>query len=221
MAAYKILILMLGLSAGAMAGGSPAASAERVAAAPWKVAGVALGMSPREVDVAMRVAGYARAGSSTSRSWQGEVAFQARRLRGVTAPDGPEAVRSETFTKGEERISVEYAPGRTGPYVAKAVYQIRVAAMDVGTFQSALLARYGPPTRKWDPELHYCSAGETHCDTRFPFYNPQLPSIEIFVTDGMYRTITLAEGRKARETRELAIRSEVDRLYPKKGKPTL
>ena len=36
----------------------------------------------------------------------------------------------------------------------------------------------------------------------------------------MYRTITLAEGRKARETRELAIRAEVDRLYPKKDKPT-
>ena len=220
MAAYKILILMLGLPALAMAGASTAAPAERVATAPWKVSGVALGMSPREVDLAMRAAGYARAGSSTSRSWQGEVAFQARLLRGVTVPDGPEALRYESFNKGEERISIEYAPGRTGPYVAQAVYQIRVAAMDADTFRSALLTRYGPPTRKWEPELHYCSPGETHCDTRFPFYNPQLPSISVFVTDGMYRSITLAEGRKAREARELAIRAEVDRLWPKKEKPS-
>ena len=220
MAAYKILIRMLGLPALAMAGASTAAPAERVAASPWKVSGVALGMSPREVELAMRAAGYARAGRSNSRSWQGEVAFQARLLRGVTVSDGPEALRYESFNKGQERVSIEYAPGRAGPYVAKALYQIRVAAMDADTFRSALFTRYGPPTRKWEPELHYCSPGETHCDTRFPFYNPQLPNLSVFLTDGMYRSITLAEGRKAREARELAVRAEVDRLWPKKDKPS-
>jgi hypothetical protein len=220
MPTYKIIILLLAAGAAATAQPLLAAPAERIVAAPWRVAGVALGMSPREVELAMQAAGYSRAGRSTSRSWQGEVAGQARVLRGVIVPEGPEAVKYEDFKKGQERISIEYAPSHAGPRVAKAKYQISVTGMDADAFRSALLTRYGPPTRKWEPELHYCSRGETHCYTRFPFYNPQLPSISVFLTDGMYRTITLAEGRKPRETRELAIRSEVDRLYPKKDKPT-
>jgi hypothetical protein len=220
MAAYKILILVLGIAAVGTAQPSPAAPAERSFAAPWKVAGGALGMSPREVELAMQAAGYARSGRSTSRSWQAEVAVQARVLRGVIVPEGPEAVRYENFKKGQERISIEYAPSRAGPQVAKAKYQISVTGMDADTFRSAIMTRYGPPTRKWEAELHYCSSGETHCDTPFPFYNPQLPNLTVWLTDGMYRSIDLTEGRKARDARELAIRSEVDRLYPKKDKPT-
>ncbi len=100
MAAYKILILVLGIAALGTAEPVPAAPTERSFAAPWKVAGVTLGMSPREVEVAMQAAGYARAGRSTSRSWQGEVANQARVLRGVIVPEGPEAVKYEDFKKG-------------------------------------------------------------------------------------------------------------------------
>jgi hypothetical protein len=218
MKAGKILILMLGIAAGAAA---PApAPAQRSVTAPWKVAGVTLGMSPGEVEVAMQAAGYARTARSTSRSWQAEVAVQARVLRGVIVPEGPEAVKYETYKKGQERISIEYAPSRAGPYVAKALYQISVTGMEADTFGSAVMTRYGPPTRKWKVELHYCSSGETQCDTPFPFYNPQLPNLTVFVADGMYRTIDLTEGRRARDARELAIRSEVDRLYPKKDKPT-
>ncbi|MGA9580773.1 MAG: hypothetical protein WBR13_02245 [Allosphingosinicella sp.] len=220
MAAYKIIMLLLAVGAAATVQPSLAASAERSVAAPWKVAGVALGMSPREVELAMQAAGYSRAGRSTSRSWQGEVASQARVLRGVIVPEGPEAVKYEDFKTGQERISIEYAPSRAGPRVAKAKYQISVTGIDADTFRSAIMSRYGAPTRKWEVELHYCSAGETHCDTPFPFYNPQLPNLTVFLTDGMRRSIDLWEGRKARDARELAIRAEVDRLYPKKDKPT-
>lgn len=219
MATYKILILLLAIGAAATAQPSPAAAAER-SVAPWKVAGVALGMSPREVELAMQAAGYARAGRSTGRSWQGEVAVQARVLRGVIVPEGPEAVKYENFKKSQERILIEYASSHAGPRVAKAKYQISVTGMDADTFRSAIMTRYGPPTRKWEVEFHYCLAGETHCDTPFPFYNPQLPNLTVFLTDGMYRSIDLWEGRKAREAREFDIRAEVDRLYPKKNKPT-
>lgn len=220
MNACKILILTLGIAVGAAAPASPPVAAERSVTAPWKVAGVALGMSPRQVELAMQAAGYSRAGRSTSRSWQAEVAVQARVLRGVIVPEGPEMIKYETFKKGQERISIEYAPDRGGPYVAKALYQISFTGMDADTFRSAVMSRYGPPTRRWEAELHYCSSGESHCDTPFPFYNPQLPNLTVWLTDGMYRSIDLTEGRKARDARELAIRSEVDRLYPKKDKPT-
>ena len=220
MTTYKILMPLLAIGAAATAQPSPAAPAERSVAAPWKVAGVALGMNPRQIELAMQAAGYARSGRSTSRSWQAEVAVQARVLRGVIVAEGPEAVRYENFKKGQERILIEYAPSPTGPQVAKAKYQISVTGMDADTFSMAIMTRYGPPTRKWEAELHYCSLGETHCDTPFPFYNPQLPNLTVWLTDGMYRSIELWEGRKAREARELAIRAEVDRLYPKKDKPT-
>jgi hypothetical protein len=220
MVAYKIIMLLLAVGAAATAQPSLAAPVERNVAAPWKVAGVALGMSPREVELAMQASGYARTGRSTGRSWQGEVAVQARVLRGVIVPEGPEAVKYEDFKKGQERISIEYAPSRAGPRVAKAKYQISVTGMDADTFRSAIMTRYGAPTRKWEVELHYCSSGETHCDTPFPFYNPQLANLTVFLTDGMRRSIDLWEGRKAREARDLAIRAEVDQLYPKKDKPT-
>jgi hypothetical protein len=219
MGAYKI-ILLLAVGAAATEQPSLAAPAERNVAAPWKVAGVALGMSPREVELAMQAAGYSRAGRSTGRSWQGEVAVQARVLRSLTVPEGPEAVKYEDFENGQERISVEYAPSRAGPRVVKAKYQISVTGMDSDTFRSAIMTRFGRPTRKREVELHYCSSGETHCDTPFPFYNPQLPNLTVFLIDGMHRSIDLWEGRKAREAHELAIRAEVDRLYPKKDKPT-
>lgn len=191
MAAYKIIMLLLAVGVAATAQPLLAAPAERSVAAPWKVAGVALGMSPREVELAMQAAGYARAARSTGRSWPAEVAVQARVLRGVIVPEGPEAVKYEDFKKGQERISIEYAPSRAGPQVAKAKYQISVTGMDADTFHSAIMARYGQPTRKWEVELHYCSLAETHCNTPFPFYNPQLPNLTVFLTDGMRRTIDL------------------------------
>jgi hypothetical protein len=60
MVAYKIIMLLLAVGAAATARPLLAAPAERNVVAPWRVAGVALGMSPREVDLAMQAAGYAR-----------------------------------------------------------------------------------------------------------------------------------------------------------------
>lgn len=212
-------LILLGSAGAATAQRPPAAlPAERVTA-PWKVAGVALGMTPAAVAATMKAAGYSAAGRTTGMSWQSHVAFQTRLRRGLNIPDGPEALRWESYAKGQEQVTVEYLPLPSGLRVKEVSYKIGVGNMEEGSFRSAVLGRYGAPTRAWEKELHYCSAGEPNCDTAF-FFIPKLPSLVVWINDGMSRTLKLVQGRAADDAFERAVVAEVDRLHPKKDKPS-
>ena len=192
-----------------------------VPAAPWGIAGIRLGMSPREVADAMKAAGYTLHGRYTGRSWQAEVADQVSFLRGIRIPAGPETVRKEDYKKGQEAIQVTYAVNPAGPYAAGVTYRIAAAAIDADRFEAAALSRYGRPSRKRDSEILYCSAGEPECASPSSLVaKNQLPNLAIFVADGMKRSLELRQGQRADLAFEAAIKAEVERLYPKKDKPS-
>jgi hypothetical protein len=189
--------------------------------APWGIAGIRLGMSPREVADAMKVAGYTLHGRYTGRSWQGEVADKVSFLRGIRIPAGPEAIRKEDYSKGQEAIQVTYAVNPAGAYAVGVTYRIAAAAIGADRFEAAALSRYGRPSRKRDSEILYCSAGEPECASPGSLVTKnQLPNLAIFVSDGMKRSLELRQGQRADRAFEAAIKAEVERLYPKKDKPS-
>jgi hypothetical protein len=94
------LLFMIAAAAGAApAQMLPMTLTPRVAA-PWKVAGVGLGMSPAEVSAALKAAGYALDYRYMGRSWQGEVAAKVSFLRGITIPSGAQVISKEDYRKG-------------------------------------------------------------------------------------------------------------------------
>lgn len=217
----KILGILILLTApvGVAAQRPVPAAPSPVATAPWKVVGVGLGMTPAEVAAAMKAAGYSTRGRTTGGSWQTHVALEARLRRGVNVPDGPVALRWEAFAKGQEQVTVEYEPTAGGLLVKEVSYKIGRGNIEEGPFRSAVLARYGAPTRAWEKELHYCAVGEPNCDTAF-FYFPKLPSLIVWLDDGANRSLKLVQGRAAEDAFERAVGAEVDRLYPKKDRPS-
>ncbi|HEX8239703.1 MAG TPA: hypothetical protein VF574_08210 [Allosphingosinicella sp.] len=218
----KLIALLLIVAAAA--GASPAqvpltTSAVRVTA-PWKVAGVGLGMTPAEVGPALKAAGYSLDYRYMGRSWQGELASQVSFLRAIKIPGGAQVVRKEDYKKGQEFIQVEYLAGPAGPYVAQVRYRISSEAIEAERFRAAGLSRYGRPSLKWDWESLYCSAGELQCSRTGSLVTNQLPNLTVYVMDGMNRSLELRQGQRADRAWEAALKAEVERLYPKKDRPS-
>jgi hypothetical protein len=154
------------------------------------------------------------------RSWQGEVASKVSFLRGVQIPAGGQVISKEDYRKGQEFIQVAYLAGPSGPYVARVIYQIPTSAIDADRFRAAALGRYGRPSLKGEWEDVYCSAGERQCSRIVSLVTNQLPSLTVHALNGMDRTLELREGEQADLAYEAAIKAEVERLYPKKNKPS-
>lgn len=217
-----IVVLMASAAAlmtAAQPSAAPLASAAKVAA-PWKIAGVALGMSPAEVEAALSAAGYRRDSRSTGRSWQGQVANQVLNLRAIRIPAGAEVIRSEEYRRGQERIQVVYLAAPTGSYVAGVEYKIDHQAIDEARFIAAALAKYGKPSRTFGSESLYCLPGERECARTGGLVTNQLPNLTVYGTYVMSRTLRLVQGERADRAYDAAVRAEAERLYPKKDKPT-
>jgi hypothetical protein len=189
-----------------------------VPTAPWKVAGVGLGMSPGEAGVALKTAGYGLGRRYMGRSWQGEVANLVSNLRAIRIPAGAEVVTKEDYRKGQEFIQVEYVAGRAGPYVSRVLYKIRSDAIDAERFRAAALSRYGRPSLKFEWESLYCSADERQCSRTGSLVTNQLPNLTVYVMDVMNRTLDLRQGERADLAYRAAVKAEAERLYPKKDK---
>lgn len=218
-AATAILALLVASASPAQVG--PGARTDlAVPTAPWRVAGVGLGMSPKDVGAALKAAGYALDYRYMGRSWQGELASQVSFLRAIKIPAGAEVVRKEDYKKGQEFIQVEYLVGPAGPYVARVRYKISSDAIDAERFRAAGLSRYGRPSLKWDWESVYCSAGEQRCSRTGSLITNQLPNLTVHVMDGMNRSLELRQGQRADRAWEAAVKAEVERLYPKKDRPS-
>lgn len=216
-----IAILIAAAAPGASAAQVPLASPAASVAAPWKVAGVGLGMTPSGVAAALKTAGYSLDYRYMGRSWQGEVASQVSFLRAVRIPAGAEVVRKEDYKKGQEFIQIEYLAGPAGPYVSQVRYRISSEAIEAERFKAAALARYGRPSLSGDWESLYCSAGEgRQCARTGSLVRNQLPNLTVYVMDGMNRSLELRQGQRADRAWEAAVKAEVERLYPKKDRPS-
>lgn len=206
-------------AAGAAAAEAPSYASSARASAPWKISGVALGMTPAEVAAALKEEGFELSYRYKGRSWQGEVANQVANLRSVRIPVGAEVTAKEDYRVGQEQVEVSYTAGRAGPYVSRVRYKIRFSAIEAESFQRAVLARYGQPSLKWDSESLYCSAGE-RCSRTGSLVTNQLPTLTVRVMDVMNRSLELRQGERADRAYQAAIRSEAERLFPKKDKPS-
>lgn len=216
-----IALLLIAAAAGAAPAQVPLVISTARVTAPWKVAGVGLGMTPAEVSAALKAAGYSFDYRYMGRSWQGELASQVSFLRAIKIPAGAEVVRKEDYRKGQEFIQVEYLPGPAGPYVSQVRYRISSAAIEAERFKAAALGRYGRPSLSWDWESLYCSAGEgRQCSRTGSLVTNQLPSLTVYVMDGMNRSLELRQGQRADRAWEASVKAEVERLYPKKDRPS-
>lgn len=215
------LLLIVAAAAGAAPAQVPPVTSTARVTAPWKVAGVALGMMPAEVSAELKAAGYSLEYRYMGRSWQGEVASQVSFLRAIRIPAGAEVVRKEDYKKGQEFIQVEYLVGPAGPYVSQVRYRISSEAIDADRFKAAALGRYGRPSLSWDWESLYCSAGEgRQCSRTGSLIRNQLPNLTVFVMDGMHRSLELRQGQRADRAWEASVKAEVERFYPKKDRPS-
>lgn len=214
------LLLMAATAVGIAPAQVPLVKSMSRVAAPWKVAGVGLGMSPAEVNAALKAAGYSLDYRYMGRSWQGEVAAKVSFLRGITIPSGAQVISKEDYRKGQEFIQLTYLAGPSGPYVSRVIYQIPTSAIDAERFRAAALGRYGRPSLKGEWEDVYCSAGERQCSRIVSLVTNQFPNLTVHALDGTDRTLELRQGQRADLAYEAAVKAEVERLYPKKDRPS-
>ncbi|HEX9963833.1 MAG TPA: hypothetical protein VGB04_02490 [Allosphingosinicella sp.] len=218
--ALAVLPMLLGhSSAGAAETSRPTVSAALLAA-PWSIAGIRLGMTPRQVADAVKRAGYVLDFRHMGRSWQGEVSDQVYLLRDIRIPTGADVVRKEDYKKGQEDIQVIYAVSPAGPYASRVTFRIDSDAIDAERFSAAARSRYGRPSIDWGPASLYCSAGERECARPGSWVINQLPHLIVSVEDGMTRSLELQPGLAVKSAFEAAIKAEAERLYPKKDKPS-
>lgn len=177
-------------------------------------------MAPKEVGLALKAAGYVVDRRYMGRSWQGEVANQVASLRAIRIPAGSQVVSKEEYRKGQEFIQVDYAASPAGAHVSRVYYQISTDAIDVARFRAAAASRYGRPSLKGEWEDVYCLAGERQCSRIVSLVTNQLPSLTVHALDGVNRTLELRQGQRAEEDYAAAVKAEVERLYPRKEKPS-
>lgn len=215
-----IAVLMAVAAAGGVTAQVPLMAPPASVRAPWRIAGIGLGMKPQEVGSALRTAGYALERRYMGRSWQGEVANQVSYLRAIRIPAGTDVISKEDYRKGQEFIQVDYAAGPGGPYVSRVNYEISSNAIDAEHFKAAALSRYGQPSLPGEWENVYCSVGERRCSRIVSLVTNQLPSLTVNAADGTDRTLELRQGQRAEVAYEAAVKAEAERLYPKKDKPS-
>jgi hypothetical protein len=213
-----IAALIVIAAAGVAAAEAPSNAPVTRVSAPWKIVGVGLGMTPAEVAAALAQDGFKVSSRFTGRSWQGEVANQVSNLRSVRIPEGARVTTREDYRAGQEQVQVTYTAGRAGPYVSRVDYAIDFEAIEADRFESAVLEKYGEPSLRWNFEMLYCLPEERQCGRTGGLVHNQLPNLTVYVASVMKRVLVLQQGERADKAYWAAVRSEAERLYPKKNK---
>ena len=191
------------------------------ATAPWKIAGVGLGMTPAQVARAVKEDGWRLTQRSQGLSWDGHVAHQApRRSSGKKIPAAPQVIEREDYEWGDEQMRVTYQAGRSGPYVSQVDYSIGSEAIETDKLRSVVLAKYGKPSLRWESELLYCAAGEPQCSRTGSLVTNQLPNLTVYLWGLPRHYLHLRQGQRADKAYDAAIRAEAERLYPRANKTT-
>jgi hypothetical protein len=215
----RVIAVLIGTAAvAAAAAEAPSNAPATRLSAPWKIVGVGLGMTPPEVAAAVAQDGFKLSYRHSGRSWQGEVANQVSNLRSLRIPEGARVTTREDYRAGQEQIRVIYTAGRAGPYVSRVEYAIDFEAIEADRFISAVLEKYGKPSLRWNWEMLYCAREESQCSRTGGLVTNQLPNLTVYVASVMKRVLVLQQGERADKAYWAAVRSEAERLYPKKNK---
>lgn len=122
------------------------APSHEIAHPPFSVADVRLGMTPAEVENALRAKGFDLTVSKTRDAFANEVA-EARYIATHVIPTGHhdygEAITSIHGKKGDELIDVGLTDLENGPIVSDATYHAPVGAGSFAATKADLITRYG------------------------------------------------------------------------------
>lgn len=217
LAALALLVPILG----ALETSAVAAKPPLYETAGLAIAGVRLGMTPEQVSLTLRAAGYVREHQVANMSWEERVAREVAYARALPLRGTFRAVVwHETYRKGAERIEIYYQPMPSGPAVASVEYGLRNSAMTEEAFRASVRARYGAQSAGNSSEMIFCSVGETACNLLdFPEAK-QLPNITAYPYGGAERSINLRLGAKAQREYEAAFKAELARRVPAMKRPT-
>ena len=175
------------------------------------IAGAMIGMSPAEVASALETEGYVRGAPHRGPSWESDLADALSR-RGVARTDRSEVIRGEGYRRGQESISVVYAPVPGGSAATLISYSVPTEGLSEAAFRSAVRARYGRPS----VAFIYCSRGERQCDV----IQREQPSIIVQPNNILTHTIQLAEGAVDMQNRDRLFAAEIARLAPRVERTT-
>lgn len=174
------------------------------------VAGIRIGMSPADVEGAMRSRGYSLSRRAMGRSWESLISWRLQSTRpGFRAVDGT-VVDLEFYVKGDEEVQVSYVPAPDGAEVSEVAYQIAEAAITPERFSASVVERYGRPARTEDSVSLYCSAGEPRCAFDD---GTELPTLVAY-WGWQGRRLVLHQGNRAMRAQEERIGSELLRRAP-------
>lgn len=185
------------------------------------VAGIRVGMTPAQVSLTLKAAGYVREHQVTNKSWEEKIARELSSSRGVPLTGTfREVPWHETWRKREERVEVYYRSMPSGPYVSGVDYGMGNAAMTEEAFRAAVRARYGVQSAGGSSEMIFCTVGEAICSV-LDFQNPkQLPYIIVRAYGFGERLIDLRSGAKAEKDYSAAFKAELARRVPAMKRPT-
>jgi|GEM_PF-4001717 len=174
------------------------------------VAGIRIGMSPADVEAAMRARGYALSQRAMGRSWDSLISRRLASTRpGFRASNGT-VVDLEIYAKGDEHVQISYVPAPGGAEVSEVAYQIAEAAITPERFSASVVERYGRPARTEDSVSLYCSAGEPRCAFTEA---SELPTLVAY-SGWQGRRLILHQGNRAMRAHEARIAAEVARRAP-------
>ncbi len=208
-------LILIAMSAVAAESAAVAQAPKAATQRDLSIAGAKTGMNPTQISAVLEKGGYRLVERTRGVSWDATVRATLEGLK--AAPAERDAINSERYVRGEERVQVDYAQTPAGPSAASISYSIPTGAIATEAFRAQLIGRYGRPQVSGEGLLVFCASQETRCSA---FWSNQLPSVYVTMSSFGDRTIKLSEGARTEQHRATLLRAEVERRSGRIKKPT-
>ena len=131
-----------------------------------EIAGVRIGMTVREAQLALRGAGYIDEGPRDDQpSYMGRVMWAWQAEYGVGPNTNDRTTRELVWNKGEEEITVSLLALPDGPRVESVFYWAKDGApISKDEFTRRVLAKYGEPVNDDPNDLRWCTVKAPECE---------------------------------------------------------
>lgn len=176
------------------------------------VAGVRLGMRPGDVKSALRQSGYQLGAEEMQVSYDSRVRQEWRDMTGIDTGRSSLVVKSQSWTKGDERISVDFVAmpdGAAVSWVSYSGYDQRSISPEV--FEAELLRKYGEPVNPGLGDMRWCTLKAPSCE------DPRYAQYPVLEASAEMKRIWLA-GPDA--DRDVALKARFSADIMRKAKPS-
>lgn len=140
------------------------------------IAGIRLGMTVKEAQMALRTAGYIDAGPrDTQQSYADRVVYTWHTKYGYQGQFNQNVEKELLWNKGEEQISVKLLALPEGTRVSAIEYRAgETAPISSQEFTRRVLAKYGEPVNDDASRLRWCTVKAPDCETGYDATYPLL-----------------------------------------------